>query len=69
MDSNPVGGQKWGKEGKNKRKDSTPCTVIQRDEGGPVGGDQSMAVLKEMNELETGYEEFLKSLGPRVGVR
>jgi len=27
-----------------------------------------MAVLKDMNELEAGHDEFLKSLGPRVDV-
>jgi hypothetical protein len=36
------------------------------DDVGPVGGDQSMAVLKDMNELEMDHEEFVKSLAPRV---
>jgi hypothetical protein len=36
------------------------------DDVGPVGGDQSMAVLKEMNELEAGHDDFVKSLAPRV---
>ena len=38
------------------------------DDVGPLGGDQSMAVLNEMNELEDGLDEFVKSLGPRVHV-
>jgi hypothetical protein len=36
------------------------------DDVGPVGGDQSMAVLNDMNEVEVDHEEFLKSLLPRV---
>jgi hypothetical protein len=36
------------------------------DPVGPLGGDQSMAVLKDINELEAGHEEFVKSLAPRV---
>jgi hypothetical protein len=36
------------------------------DDVGPVGGDQSMAVLKDMNELEVDHEDFVKSLAPGV---
>jgi uncharacterized protein YfeS len=36
------------------------------DDVGPYGADQGMAVLKDMNELQSGYEELLKSFGPRV---
>jgi hypothetical protein len=32
---------------------------------GPVGGDQSMTVLKDMNDLEAGQEEFVKRLAWR----
>lgn len=35
------------------------------DPVGPLGDDQSMAVLKEMNDLESGHDEFVKSLAPR----
>ena len=38
------------------------------DPVGPVGGDQSMAVLNDMNELEVDHEEFVKSLAPKVDV-
>jgi hypothetical protein len=38
------------------------------DPVGPVGGDQYMAVLKDMNELEVDHEEFVKSLALRVDV-
>ena len=38
------------------------------DPVGPVGGDQSMAVLKDMNELEVDHEDFVKSLAPRVDI-
>jgi hypothetical protein len=34
------------------------------DPVGPGGGDQGMAVLKDMNELEAGHDEFVKSLAP-----
>jgi hypothetical protein len=37
------------------------------DPVGPVGGDQAINVLKDMNELEAGHEEFVKSLVPSVG--
>ena len=36
------------------------------DDVGPVGGDQGMAALKDMNELEADHEEFVKSLTPKV---
>jgi hypothetical protein len=35
---------------------------------GPVGGEKGMAVLKDMNDLEAGHGEFVKSLPPRVNV-
>ena len=38
------------------------------DPFGQIGGDQGMAVLKEMNDLEAGYYEFVKSLAPSVEV-
>jgi hypothetical protein len=38
------------------------------DPAGPVGGDQSMAVLKDMNELEVDHEDFVKSLAPKLNV-
>jgi hypothetical protein len=34
------------------------------DDIGPLGGDQGMAVLKEMNELEAGHDDFPKRLTP-----
>ena len=34
------------------------------DPAGPLGGDQSMAVLQDMNELESSHDEFVKSLAP-----
>ena len=33
-----------------------------------VGGDQEMAVLQEMNDLDAGHDEFVKSLAPRIDV-
>jgi hypothetical protein len=38
------------------------------DDVGPVGGEKGMAVLKDMNDLEAGHGEFVKSLPPRVNV-
>jgi hypothetical protein len=38
------------------------------DPVGPLGRDQGMAVLKDMNDLEAGHEDFVKSLVPRVDV-
>jgi hypothetical protein len=38
------------------------------DPVGPVGGDQGIAVPKEMNELEVGHDAFVKSLAPRVNL-
>jgi hypothetical protein len=32
------------------------------DDVGPLGGDQAMNVLKEMNDLEAGHDEFVQSL-------
>jgi hypothetical protein len=40
----------------------------QLDDVGPVGGDQAIAVLKDMNELEAGHEAFVKSFPPRVDI-
>jgi hypothetical protein len=34
------------------------------DPVGPVGGEQGMSVLKDMNELEAGHDEFVKSMAP-----
>jgi hypothetical protein len=34
----------------------------------PSGGDQGMAVLKDMNDLEAGHDEFVKNVAPRVDV-
>jgi len=36
------------------------------DDVGPVGGDQGMAILKDMNDLEVGHDEFVKSRAPGV---
>jgi hypothetical protein len=36
------------------------------DDVGPIGGDQPMAVLKDMNELEAGHDGYVKSMAPRV---
>jgi hypothetical protein len=36
-------------------RDNTPDTK-------PLRGDQAVKVLKEMNELEAGHDEFVKSL-------
>jgi hypothetical protein len=38
------------------------------DDVGPLGGDQGMAALKDMNDLEAGHDEFVKSLAPSVNV-
>jgi len=38
------------------------------DDVGPLGGDQDVAGLKDMNDLEAGHDEFVKSLAPRVNV-
>jgi uncharacterized protein YfeS len=39
------------------------------DDVGPVGGDQGMAVLKEMNDLESGHDELVKSLARSFEVK
>jgi hypothetical protein len=31
----------------------------------PIGGDQSMAVLNDINELQAWHDEFVKSLARR----
>jgi hypothetical protein len=36
------------------------------DSVGPV--DQTMAILKEIDELQSGHDEFVKSLAPRVDI-
>jgi len=38
------------------------------DPVGPLGGDQGMKILAEMNELGNKHDEFVKSLAPRVDV-
>jgi hypothetical protein len=38
------------------------------DDVGPMGGDEGMAVLTDMNDLEAGHDEFVKSMAPRVDV-
>jgi hypothetical protein len=38
------------------------------NEVGPLGGDQSMSVLKDMNEFQLDHDEFVKSLSPNVDV-
>ena len=38
------------------------------DDVEPLGDDQGMTVLKEMNELETGHNEFVKTLAPILSV-
>ena len=35
------------------------------DDVGPLGGKQGVRVLPEMNELEAGHDEFVKSLAAR----
>jgi len=35
------------------------------DDVGPVGGDQAVAVLKEVNDPEAGHDEFVQSLDLR----
>jgi hypothetical protein len=61
MDSNQLHVRNGGKEG------AKPGSFLVSGRG-QVGGDQSMAILKEMNELEAGHDEFVKSLAPRVDV-
>jgi hypothetical protein len=34
----------------------------------PLGGDQGLAMLKEMNDLEAGHDEFVMSLPPTFNV-
>ena len=38
------------------------------DSVGPMGGDQGMAALKEMNDLEVGHDEFVRSLALKLDV-
>jgi hypothetical protein len=38
------------------------------DDVKPLGGDQGLAVLKEMNDLEAGHDEFVMSLPPTFNV-
>ena len=32
----------------------------------PIGSQQGMKVLQELNDFEAGHDEFVKSLAPRV---
>jgi hypothetical protein len=43
-------------------------TASTLDPVGSLGGDKGMAVLKDMNDLEAGHDEFVRSLAPRVDV-
>ena len=52
---------------RDKILDEFNCSTL--DDVGPLGGDPGMAVLKDMNDLEAGHEEFVKSLAPRVDLR
>jgi hypothetical protein len=38
------------------------------DDVGPVGGEQRMKVLSEMNSLVDDHREFVKSMGPTLVV-
>jgi hypothetical protein len=40
----------------------------QMDDVGPPGGVQGMALLKEMNDVQSELDEFVKSLAPTVNV-
>lgn len=49
-----------------KRRDQALAEFNQStlDDVGPVGGEQGMAVLKDMNDFEAGHYASLKSLAP-----
>lgn len=36
------------------------------DSAGPVSSDQGMAVLNEMNDLQSDHDDYLKSLAPHM---
>jgi hypothetical protein len=38
------------------------------DPVGPVGGDQEMAVLKEMDELVQAHEQIIRDGGPKISL-
>ena len=38
------------------------------DDVHPLGGDQGIAVLNDMNELQSDHDEFVKGLAPSVNV-
>jgi hypothetical protein len=38
------------------------------DAAGPVGGEEGTRVLQDMNDLEAGHDEFLKSLAKSYSV-
>jgi hypothetical protein len=42
------------------------ASTLDSDE--PAGGDQVMALLKEMNDLEAAHDEFGKILASRMGM-
>ena len=39
------------------------------DDVGPVGDDQAIRVLREMNSLVDDHEEFVKNLAPRLDAK
>jgi len=51
----------WDRILDNFMRDNTPDVK-------PLGRDQSVAVLKDMNELEEGHDAFVRSLAPGVDV-
>lgn len=63
MDSNQLHVRNGGKEG------AKPESPFLLSDLGQLGGDQAVAVLKDMNEFEVGHNEFVKSLAPIVVVR
>lgn len=38
------------------------------DPVGPVGGDQGMTVLKELNELDQEHDQHIQGIGPKLNV-
>jgi len=58
----------WSKSGVNEMDALSDFNASTLDPVGPLGGDQGMKVLSEMNEMADLHDEFVKSLAPRAGV-
>jgi uncharacterized protein YfeS len=53
---------------RNRERILRAMNMENMDDVGPLGGDQGMAVLKDMNELGEQQEQIIRESSPKVSV-